>query len=76
MSAYDNDRRVRPHPDDGTFMIFPGGPVELNVAPMRHPGTWAVIPDLFGAFDAAGRRLDVPEGPFDQVVHALIGDPQ
>lgn len=67
MSRYDNDDRVHPHPD-GTFMIFDDRHTEFNVAP------WG---DLWTATDARGRDVTrVPDGPFDDVVHALIGDPE
>lgn len=76
MSAYDNDLRVQPH-SDGTWMVFPDGGGELNVAPLRDRDTWELIPGLFGAFDSHGHRVaGVAEGPFDHVVYALIGDPR
>jgi hypothetical protein len=75
MSAYDNDDRVHAHPD-GTTMVFSDDGHEYNVAPLRDPGTWQAIPGLFGGFDADGGRLDVPEGDFDDVVYAIIGEPR
>ncbi len=74
MSAYDNDRRVTPHPD-GTFIVYDDHFTEFNVAPLRIPGTWE-FSGTWGAFDTHGRPLDVDEGDFDEVVHALIGDPR
>lgn len=76
MSAYDRDCRVVPH-SDGTWMVFDDdrGGVEYNVAPMRDLGTLAVIPGVFAAFDGDGNPLG-SEGPFDTVVHSLIGPPR
>lgn len=74
MSAYDGDDRVQEHPDT-SFMVFSDEGTEYSVMPLRIPGTWTQS-GLFGAFDTDGGRLDVPDGPFDDVVYALIGAPR
>ncbi len=72
---YARDGRVEPHPD-GTWMVFRGG-VEFNVAQRRRPGSMDLVPDLWWASDGDGWPVrEIPDGPFDQVVHALIGDPR
>jgi len=50
---------------------------EYNVAQLRKPGSFDLIPDLYAAFDSRGSRVPgIDEGPFDDVVHALIGAPK
>lgn len=88
MSAYDNDRRVRVEPvcqmwrlvtiswgevaivkgNDGIYRAF-----EYEQVRVPASAAWPV--------GSAGVRLgnqlaNVPEGDFNSVVHALIGDPQ
>ena len=75
VSAYDNDPRVRQLPD-GAWMVFNSRGIEYIVAQLRDTGSMRLTPDLFGAFDAKGYPVPVRDGPFDDVVWALIGDPQ
>lgn len=72
MSVYDTDDRVVANPD-GTWMVFPGGPVGYNVAPL-HIGR-DTVPGIVGVFDVYGAYLG-NSGPFDDVVRSLIGDPR
>jgi hypothetical protein len=81
MSApgrYSNDRRVIPHGDEGRWIVSRDDQlVEYGVVQRRDPRSWELIPDRFGAFDSTGGNVPgVSDGPFDDVVHALIGDPK
>lgn len=75
MSAYEHDDRVQEHPDT-SWMVFSDDGTEYAVIPLRYPGTTNLIPNMFGAFDAELNPVDVEDGPFDEVVYALIGDPK
>ena len=82
MSVYDNDRRVRVEPVCGT----------CRLVKTMFFGEVAVVQGDDGVFLAfeyeqgqgrsgsvsyrLGDELNVPEGDFDSVVHALIGNPQ
>lgn len=76
MSLYTDDWRVWPHADGLSATVLVGDDT-VTVEALRQPGSMLNCPsNLFGGFDADGGRLDVPEGDFDTVVHAIIGDPQ
>lgn len=68
MGAYDDDPRVRPHPD-GTWMVFPSPGVELNVG--KSGGRWYAN-DADG-LPVAGIKSDTD---LDVVLRALIGEPR
>lgn len=68
MSEYDDDPRVRPHPD-GTWIVFSAPGVERNLTK---------VGNRWHAFDADGLPLaDVePNAELDVVIRALIGEPR
>jgi hypothetical protein len=69
MSEYDDDPRVRAHPD-GTWMVFPAPGVELNVAKGRDDRWYASDAEGFPLADVA------PAADRDVVIRALIGEPR
>ncbi len=71
---YGGDDRVVRHGGDGTWRVFHAR-VEYNGAQLRRGQE--PIPGLYGAFNADGGRVSgVDDGPFNDVVRALIGDPR
>jgi hypothetical protein len=69
-SAYANDHRVQPHPDDGSWMVFSSD----------YRTEWWVIQNCCGwdAYDADGSPIPAASGKpsRDEAIRVLIGDPR
>lgn len=77
MGAYDNDHRVVRREGDGTWPVFDLCDDAARYCVAQCHRDRKLIPDLFVAMDSDGHAVPgVAEGAFDDVVHALIGDPQ
>ncbi len=88
VSNYDNDRRVRTEPICGTFrlvktMFFGEVAIIEGDDGVHRAFEYEQVNVPAGEFWLHGSKgvrlgdqLDVPEGDFDSVVHALIGGPQ